>query len=405
MNPNCSRPLAAALAALGLTLAACEPDATSPAGPESAPELAVASAQAALSFRQVSTGHLFTCGVTTDNRAYCWGYNGAGQLGDGTTAERNRPTAVAGGLSFRHVSAGISHTCGLTTEGAAYCWGGNEDGKLGDGTTTQRLTPVAVAGGRQFRQVTAGWDHSCAVNSVGRAFCWGEGGGGQLGDGTNANRLTPVRVQDGGLRFSQIDGGSQHTCAATTENRAYCWGVNSNGQLGDRTKTWRSRPTAVFGGLSFRQVSAQVHHTCGVTTDNLAYCWGSNLNRELGDGSDWPRQLRPRAVLGGRRFSSVEAAGGFSCGAGTNQRAYCWGSNGAGRLGTGDGQDHPTPAPVAGNHPFVAVAGGTFHACAVTSGNRAYCWGDNSRGQVGDGNGGGEVGLINETPVPVAGPS
>jgi alpha-tubulin suppressor-like RCC1 family protein len=179
--------------------------------------------------------------------------------------------------------------------------------------------------------------------------------------------------------------------------------VNSNGQLGDRTKTWRSVPTAVFGGLSFRQVSASINHTCGVTTGDVAYCWGSNFRRELGDGSDWPRKLRPAAVLGGRRFSSVIAGAGFSCGVGTNQRAYCWGDNGFGRLGTGDGTNHPTPAAVQGDRQFVGLDAGTFHTCAVTPTNRAFCWGYNQYGQLGDGNGG--DGVTSPTPVPVAGPS
>ena len=392
-----------AFAALAFVVSGCQDEVTSPAPSEPAAELAATASQAALAFRQISTAHLHTCAVTTDDRAYCWGHNAGGQLGDGTTTQRTRPTAVAGGLRFREVTTAITHSCGLTTEGRAYCWGSNDSGQLGDGTTTPRPTPVAVAGGRRFRQVSAGSNHTCAVNSSGRVFCWGSGGGGELGDGTNTSRLTPVRVADGGLLFRQISAGSQYTCAVTTGNRAYCWGVNSQGQLGDRTRTWRSVPTAVFGGLSFRQVDAKTIHTCAVTTDDRAYCWGSNRGGELGDESDWPRRLRPVAVHGGRRFSTVAAGGGFTCGLGTNQRAYCWGANGFGRLGTGDDDNHPTPTAVQGGHQFAGLDAGTFHGCAVTPGNRAYCWGDNRHGQLGDGNGG--EGAFSPTPVPVAGTS
>jgi alpha-tubulin suppressor-like RCC1 family protein len=387
-----------AFAALAFIVSGCQDEVTSPAPAEPAAELAAAAAQAPLAFRQISATHLNTCGVTTDDRAYCWGYNGAGQLGDGTTTNRTRPTPVAGGLRFREVSTAITHSCGLTTDGRAYCWGSNRDGQLGDGTMTPRLTPVAVAGGRRFRQVSAGGSHTCAVNPFDRAFCWGAGGAGQLGDGTDTARPTPVRVRDGGLRFRQISAGSQYTCAATTGNRAYCWGVNSQGQLGDRTRTWRSLPTAVFGGFSFRQVSASVQHTCAVTSDDRAYCWGWNGSGQLGDGSDWPRRLQPAAVVGGRRFSTVAAGAGFTCALGTNQRAYCWGS----RLGADDGND-PTPTAVQGGHQFAGLDAGTYHACAVTPGNRAYCWGSNEYGQLGDGNSG--SGVSSTTPVAVAGPS
>jgi len=100
-----------------------------------------------LLFRQVSVGeNIQTCGVTLGNIAYCWGSNGEGALGDGTTTNRLRPVRVAGGLRFRNVRAGEAHTCGLTTDYRAYCWGYNGVGALGDGTVINRLAPVAVAG-------------------------------------------------------------------------------------------------------------------------------------------------------------------------------------------------------------------------------------------------------------------
>lgn len=110
------------------------------------PRALAASSSAALSFRQLSAGSRHTCGVTTDNRAYCWGANFDGELGDGTTDYRTAPVAVAGGLRFLQVSAGGQHTCGVTTGNVVYCWGYNPYGQIGDGTTTRRLRPHRVAG-------------------------------------------------------------------------------------------------------------------------------------------------------------------------------------------------------------------------------------------------------------------
>jgi alpha-tubulin suppressor-like RCC1 family protein len=95
-------------------------------------------------FRQVDVGDFNTCGVSyPDNRAYCWGYNGSGGLGDGTTTTRSKPVAVIGGRQFRQVEASAFHTCGVTTLNQAFCWGSNEYGKLGDGTPrTLLLEPV-----------------------------------------------------------------------------------------------------------------------------------------------------------------------------------------------------------------------------------------------------------------------
>jgi alpha-tubulin suppressor-like RCC1 family protein len=88
------------IAALG-----CHEDAESPTAPEAGAALDIIPAHA-LSFRQVSAGGTFTCGVTTANRAYCWG---TGWLGNGQFSQSLRPVAVAGGLSFRQVSAGWGH--------------------------------------------------------------------------------------------------------------------------------------------------------------------------------------------------------------------------------------------------------------------------------------------------------
>jgi alpha-tubulin suppressor-like RCC1 family protein len=153
-------------------------------------------------FRQVDAGELHTCGETTNDRAFCWGYGRNGQIGDGKTYLRFWPRAVAGGLSFERVSAGVLHTCGETTLNQAYCWGDNALGQLGNGTNTGPETchyrpcstrPVAVAGGRFFKQVSAGVWHACGTTAA-AAYCWGYNSFGQVGDGTTTDRLTPVPV-------------------------------------------------------------------------------------------------------------------------------------------------------------------------------------------------------------------
>jgi alpha-tubulin suppressor-like RCC1 family protein len=152
----------------------------------------------------VSAGREHSCGVTLDNRAWCWGGNQRGQLGDGTTVEgRLVPTQVAGGLRFLDVIAGEWHTCGITTDNRAYCWGLDWDGQVGSGSPSTCSggicrRPVVVAGSRRYRQISTGSGHTCAVTLADKALCWGQGRSGELGDG-NALGISrsPVAVRAG----------------------------------------------------------------------------------------------------------------------------------------------------------------------------------------------------------------
>jgi len=404
---------AIALCSLALVFG-CGEDTTAPSA--AVPAALASAAVQTLAFRQISAGDLHTCGVTTDDRAYCWGANsdlafdvgGGGQLGDGTTVNyRLKPTAVAGGLRFLEVSAGTSHSCGITLDYRAYCWGENWVGQLGDGTTTRRYAPALVAGGRRFRQISAGYKHSCGVSTTNVAFCWGSNEHGIMGSG-GPSSLVPLRVARG-LQFRRVIAAFSHTCGTTTDNVGYCWGLNSDGQLGDGTRTSRSKPAAVIGGHSFRQVvpaSGFIFHagdeprlpeetiTCGVATDNLAYCWG--IGRATGGSS------LTVPVGGGQSFRTVSPGGVHVCGVNPSNVAFCWGNNGSGQLGTGGGSSQ-TPVVVAGGLRFQGVSSSSIgqHTCGITTDHRAYCWGFNYAGQIGDGT----RFTDRTTPVPVAAPN
>jgi alpha-tubulin suppressor-like RCC1 family protein len=376
---------AVALLFASLTLVSCRdsqaPETSQTPSPD-APALATA---ASLSFIQVSGGTDHTCGITSANRAVCWG---TGLLGNGGATANQPPVEVAGGHSFRQVSAGGEHTCAVTTDFRAYCWGRNVSGQLGDGSTTRRETPVPVAGGRQFRAISVGREHTCAVGfSDGRAYCWGSNnfGGGQLGDGTTTDRLTPTPVA-GGFIFRQVSAGFQHTCGVTTSDRVFCWGQDQRGQIGDGPEvTPRNRPRIVRGALLFRELDAGAYHTCAVTRDNRPYCWGWNQVGQLGDGGGQSRFV-PRAVAAGNLFFRRVSAGWLhTCGETPTNRAYCWGSNHGGNLGDGTTTHRPTPVAVAGGLQFVQLSTGADHTCARTADGAGYCWGENFRSQLGDG--------------------
>ena len=402
--------LALCLSLLGLTLA-CRDDMQSPSPPDPSPTLATTAS--ALVFTRTSAGYQHSCGVTSDNRLYCWGYNGFGAVGDGTTTDRLVPVPVGGALRFRQVSAGFGITCAVTTDDRAYCWGHNDLGTLGDGTTTARLVPTRVTGGQIFRRVDAGLEHVCAVTGANRGFCWGDNRYGQLGIGNNtgpetniygAHSSKPVAVV-GGLTFRHLTAGDQHSCGVTTDDRVFCWGHNQSGQVGDGSTGWlKFRPVQVAGTQRYQQVDAGRDFTCAVTTGKRAFCWGYNGVGELGNGLRSKSRV-PTAVSGGLSFERVSAGGFHACAETTADKAYCWGSRGAGALGDGhfgDGelQFSLVPVTVVGGLSFGQVsAGEDDHTCARTPAGAGYCWGRGFNGQLGNGTNGRSA-----VPVAVSGP-
>lgn len=267
-------------------------------------------------FAQITAGSEYTCGLTSAGNAFCWGSNYIGQLGNNTSgagAKLLTPTAVAGGLVFTQIVAGDDHTCGITRAGASYCWGRNTEGELGDRTTMDRHVPTAVAGGKAFTQIAAGYDHTCGLTSAGAAYCWGRNTQGEVGDNTTTSRDVPTVVA-GARIFTRIAGGSEHTCGLASAGKAYCWGFNYDGQLGDSTRdNIRLVPTSVAGGLAFTQIATGANHTCVLTSAGMAYCWGANTVGQLGDNSNTNR-LVPTVVVGGRRYSRLSAGKGHTIG-------------------------------------------------------------------------------------------
>jgi alpha-tubulin suppressor-like RCC1 family protein len=401
----------------GVALLGCRDDAESPTGPAPAPALAT-TLTAALAFNQVSAGEEYTCGVTTGNRAYCWGASAEGQLGNGdrTGPETclnagpcsTRPLAVVGGLSFRQISAGFFTTCGVTTDNRAYCWGHNELGEVGDGTTAFRLTPVPVAGGHKFRQVETTFEHTCGVSYPDNlAYCWGRNTDGQLGVGTRtgpqtglfgAYSATPVAVARA-LPFRQVSTGYYHTCGVTTDDRAFCWGLNKLGQVGDSSTVYRRlTPSRVGRSRQWHLVDAGAEHTCAVTTGNRAFCWGDGRAGQVGNGKSY-LSFWPKAVSGGLSFTRVTAALEYTCGETTLNRAYCWGSSFLGQ--PGGATTSLTPVAVAGGLLFSQVSAGDAHTCGRTPEGVAHCWGRNFHGELGNGT----FSIAEPTPVTVVGPS
>ncbi len=325
----------------------------------------------------ISLGHEHSCAVTLSGGLKCWGRNSNGQLGDGTTTDRTRPVDVAGLTSgVATVSLGHNHTCSSTTSGGARCWGRNSEGQLGDGSTANQIMPVDVAGlTNGVIAVSSGAGHTCAVTNESSLKCWGFNLYGQLGDGTNVDRTTPVDVAGLTSRLASVSLGGSHTCSVSISGRLKCWGFNSSGQLGDGTNTDRSTPVDVARlTTSTVSVSAGDFNTCAVTKTGSLRCWGSNRNT-------------PEEVAGFTgNVTYVSPVAQHTCAVTTTGGLRCWGRNNLGQLGDGTTTDSNTPVDVVGlTGRVAAVSAGSWHTCALTTSGTVKCWGDNSYGQLGNG--------------------
>jgi alpha-tubulin suppressor-like RCC1 family protein len=341
----------------------------------------------------IAAGGEHTCALTASGGVKCWGINWYGEVGDGTTIDRNTPVDVSGLTSgVIAIAAGRWHACALTASGGVKCWGANNNSQLGDDTNIDRYTPVDVIDlSSGVSAISAGGYHTCALMDSGEVKCWGHNLHGQLGNGTFVDSTTPVDVSGLASGVSAISAGDGHTCALTDSGGIKCWGSNDDGELGDGTFIVSNTPVNVSGlsnGVS--AIDAGSGHTCALTALGGVKCWGYNSNGELGDGT-WDSRNTPVEVSGlSSGVSAISAGSGHTCALETSGGVKCWGFNDWGELGDGTTANQNTPVEVNGLASGVsAIFAGGYHTCARMASGRIKCWGENEYGQLGDGTFGG----------------
>ncbi|HXF04921.1 MAG TPA: RCC1 repeat-containing protein, partial [Blastocatellia bacterium] len=322
--------------------------------------------------KAITAGGNHTCVLTTGGGVKCWGSNSSGQLGDGTTTNRSAPADVDGlGSGIVAIAAGVYHTCALATDGGVKCWGWNGHGQLGDGTVLWRNVPVDVSGlESSVMDIATGGDHTCALTTGGGVKCWGSNRFGELGDGTTTWHSEPVDVNGLGSNVRAIATGGGHTCVLTAGGRVKCWGSNRFGQLGDGTTVNRSVPVDVRGLESgVIAIAAGWLHTCALITGGRVKCWGYNSAGQLGDGTMTDRSAPVDVVGLGSGVVAIAAGGQHTCALTEGGGIKCWGWNRYGQLGDGTMTNRNAPVDVVGlGSGVVAIAAGGYHTCALTEG-------------------------------------
>ena len=375
-----ARSIACALLAFGVAAGPVLADGGS-SGPVSVPP-----------FTALAAGGLHACALTADGAVWCWAYGAYGQLGNGSIAAAyDAPVEVHGLPPVASISAGGNSTCALDRSGKVWCWGENGRGQLGVGTTLGSATPVQVHGlGLAATAISVGYDHACAILSDASAMCWGANASGQLGDGTEIERLVPAPVTaiaSSGGPIATISAGNLHTCATTADGTAWCWGSNLRGELGDGTTTGSLPGVRVAGiGGTARQVVAGDTWTCALRTDGVVLCWGENtvttttgsVAGALGTGSSAATVAAPAPVPGlpagiasiathSWTLPRVAALAG-------DGSAWTWGANVDSAVGPGSAAVVQASAIRATGDVTALAAGGTFTVVLLPNGEVRW-WG------------------------------
>jgi alpha-tubulin suppressor-like RCC1 family protein len=191
------------------------------------------------------------------------------------------------GSSVVGVATGTSHTCARKSDGTLWCWGSNFTGQIGSGATIHpQPSPVQVADlGANVTTVAAGDGHTCAHKSDGTLWCWGSNSNGQVGQGASTRQYSPLQVTALGTNVVAVAAGGLHTCVRKSDDTLWCYGGNTYGQLGIGT-TLSSSPVQVAAlGTNVAEVVTAYQYTCARKGDGSLWCWGLNSSGQTGDGT------------------------------------------------------------------------------------------------------------------------
>jgi alpha-tubulin suppressor-like RCC1 family protein len=338
-------------------------------------------------------------------RVLAWGFNNAGQLGNGTTTDSSTPVQISlpPSITLASVAGGVFHSLAVTSTGKVLAWGLNSSGQLGNGTTTNSSTPVSVSlpSGTTVTAIAAGFSHSLALTSAGQVLAWGDNTYGQLGNGTTASSSTPVQVSlPSGTNATAIASGLYQSMALTSTGKVLTWGYNLNGQLGNGTILNSSTPVPVSlpPGTTVTGIAGGYLHSLALTSSGQVLAWGDNSTGQLGNGTNTNSTIPVQVSLpSGTIATAVSSGRYFSLALTSAGQVLAWGQGNHGQLGNGSFVPSTTPVVVSTpSGTFIsAIACGGFHSLALTSTRQVLAWGLNGSGQLGNG-------TISDSATPIA---
>jgi alpha-tubulin suppressor-like RCC1 family protein len=322
----------------------------------------------------VGAGLFFSCALKADGSAECWGYGQNGTIGNGSTADAAKPTAVSNLSAALTLTVQGYNACVLAADRTVECWGNDFNGELGDnGALGHSAIPVRVGSVSDCVQVSTGGDQECALHANTTVECWGG-----LGVLTEDFRPAPIPGLAGVVKMAPTT--SDHRCVVMDDGTVRCWGLDSSGQLGDGRSGQSAKsdtPVTVQGIAGATDVAVSYGNTCALLANHTVWCWGDNSRGQLGDGTTMP-SLVPVQVSGLVNVVQLSTSDYYACATKSDGTAWCWGDNSFGSLGDGTTTNSNMPVQVSGISNVLGVACGDEHACAQLADDSVWCWGGNN---------------------------
>jgi alpha-tubulin suppressor-like RCC1 family protein len=269
------------------------------------------------SFQAVEVGFHHTCALDDGGGAWCWGSNINGVLGVPGLGASSEPVPVQTDLVFAELAANFESTCGRDAGGRLHCWG-----MYGDDT------PVPFGGDLRFEQISGNVTHMCGIEAgTGQVWCWGDNSRGQLAMEVGGRSDEPVMVEEV-AGADLVATGYGFTCALGQGGALHCWGWNCDGQFGRVGGPANDPvPQVVPGAPPLVRMALGLGFTCGLTEQGEAWCWGLNSWGQLGNATEFSvRSVDPVPVSGERHFTRISAGFRSACGITEEGELYCWGS-------------------------------------------------------------------------------
>jgi alpha-tubulin suppressor-like RCC1 family protein len=338
----------------------------------------------------ICAGYYHSLALDGSGNLWAWGLDSSGQLGDNMPASQQKLAQIVGGLTstgvtVTEIGAGEYHSLAVTSDGKVWAWGDNNTGQLGDGTTTQRNTPVVVnnigtAHSVPIVQIVGGENHSMALDSNNTVWTWGLGTYGELGNNSTAQQNSPIHLTSLSS-ISQIAAGQLTGMAMQTDGPVWTWGWNTNyPDLGDGTDINRTGPTLMLGVNGAATIAMSGFHTVVLKDDGTAWVCGENVQSQLGNGFI-PSYNSFVQVLPSMTFTGI--ADGLPLLIKPDTTLWGIGDDNYGDLGNGATLETINPVQVGTLTGVTNVSGGAeTHGFAV-SGGKVYGWGNNTNGVLG----------------------